>query len=175
MSELKKLVKKEDHLESPALKEKSTVRIFDAMSIFHKVGKPEIYSKFEICLDLIDTFFKKIMEYDPDEELRVCVDRYLPYYLKKNMRAFRGGNKIYINCKTSACATQTERGERKTYRCLIRQHRTRFYAEDDICYNILDNVHYHEEADTLITLHAVNVEKAIPGRRILVESTDTDH
>ena len=177
-------------------KNKKSVIIFDGMALVNSIQKTECV---KTCKDFAEGFLANSVQASHGyNEVRLVFDRYMQGSLKEKMREKRtGGNEIqyhvddrtvltHILLKQFLSDIQTK-AELTTYladKCLVyfSEHtETDFVVvsgttaqsnHDRLAPNLCE--HRHEEADTLLILHAIDASKDSSVKQLDVCSPDTD-
>ena len=172
------------------------VIIFDGMAVLDKI---KIGTGIQNCCQLAERFLSILMS-KPSDEVRVVFDRYIEDSLKKTTRRKRQGKaetatQYEIKDDTNLVKTSMKKllSHNKTKQqltsCLGRyiakkmeEINKQFAVSFGRC--TITNIealnseklngHDHEEADTLMILHAIDVAACNPFRRLIVSSPDTD-
>ena len=174
-----------------------TVVIFDGMAVLHRI---KLGGPIKCCRNLAEAFLDLIMhESVGSKEIRVVFDRYIEDSLKSSTRDKRASDGT---TKTPYKIAEDTSLEKITMKKFLANDQTKIelttflgnflvvkfnslavrfavsysnITKSNI--NAIDpnlNGHNHEEADTLMILHAIDVGKQNPFRKLLVKSPDTD-
>ena len=165
--------------------------IHDMLSLLLKI--------YNVCFqDFAEAFIKKILRIGKDfAEIHVIFDRYIQNSLKSRTRHHRtSGKEVRYRVKNETSIANTSlkqflsHADTKQDLTIFLSHKVveRFISLginfvvtfdtksltniDDLEMNL--NVHDHEEADTLIVLHTVEIAKRIPFCECVIFSPDTD-
>ena len=198
MHEIEKLMKDRDNGEGIGENTpEQRVIIFDGMAILNKI---KLGTGIRDCTQLAERFLSILLN-EPSDEVRVVFDRYIKESLKKTTRSKRHGKvgaastqyeiKGDTNLENTSMkkllSHDTTKQKLTSFlgKCIAKKFRAmnkQFAVSFNTCTltNIpsldseLLNEHEHEEADTLMILHAIDIAAADPFRKLIVSSPDTD-
>ena len=199
MHQIEKVLKdkNEENLSIEENAAEQKVIIFDGMAVLNKI---KLGTGIQNCNQLAERFLSILLS-EPADEVRVAFDRYIEDSLKKTTRSKRQGKvgapstqyeikgdtnlektsmkKLLSHEKTKQKLTSfLGRYIAKRLEAMNKQFAVSFSTSTitnipSLDIELLDG-HEHEEADTLIVLHAIDVAACNPFRKLIVSSPDTD-
>ena len=180
------------------LTEENESVIFDGMAVVNRIDIQKQKGIIKTCQDFADVFSKIILkEHQGFPDVRVLFDRYDKLYLKSKTSEDRSSgiqiqsrieddtNIESITSEKFLSHVNTKRDLTKYLSCKIAQVLSAAGKQYVVTYNstaesnIIDfpeelKFHSHEEADTLIVLHSIEVAKRNPFCQLYVACSDTD-